>query len=325
MTPITLDEIEIAHHAIDAVFLGTPVTGHAQLDAALGCRLAVKVETLNPVRSFKGRGTEAFAALALTSGERCVTASAGNFGQGLARALLRRGHDCTVFAATTANPAKVDTLRLMGAEVHLEGDDFDAAKDMARLYAAERGLRFVEDGAERTIAAGAGTIGVELAERLPDLDSVVIPLGNGALLAGIGAAVRALAPRAEIVAVVAERAPSMKLSLESGTVVETQKASTIADGIAVRRPIPDALSMLEGCFDAVLSVSDDDIRRAMRLAALHLGLVAEPAGAVGLAAVLAAPDHFRGRQVATILTGGNIAPADLAGFAADESPVAATG
>src|SRR5690606_11643505 len=127
--PITLDEIEAARRHIDTAFLDTPLASHAGLDEALGCRLAVKVETLNPVRSFKGRGTEAFAALALASGERCVTASAGNFGQGLARALLRRGHSCVVFAATTANPVKVEALRRMGAEVHLAGDDFDAAKD----------------------------------------------------------------------------------------------------------------------------------------------------------------------------------------------------
>ncbi|MBB2971442.1 pyridoxal-phosphate dependent enzyme [Mesorhizobium sp. RMAD-H1] len=312
MLPITVDEIEQARRSIDAAFLNTPLAGHVHLDDVLGCRFSVKVETLNPIRSFKGRGTEAFAALNVGPEERCVSASAGNFGQGLARALLRRGHPCTVFAATTANPAKVETLRRIGAEVYLKGDDFDAAKDAARSFAADRCLRFVEDGAERTISAGAGTIGVEMAERLTDLESVVVPLGNGALLAGVGAAMRVLAPKVEVLAVVAERAPSMKLSLEAGRVIETQDAGTIADGIAVRCPIPEALSMLEGCFDAVLTVSDEDIRRAMRLMVAHLGLVAEPAGAVGLAAVLASPERFRGRRVATILTGGNIAPADLA-------------
>jgi threonine dehydratase len=270
------------------------------------------VETLNPVRSFKGRGTEAFAALALAPGEHCVSASAGNFGQGLARALLGRGRSCTVFAARTANPAKVETLRLMGAAVHLHGNDFDAAKDAGRLYAADRGLRFVEDGAERTIAAGAGTMGIELAERLGNLDAIVVPLGNGALLAGVGAAMRAIAPETEIVAVVAEGAPSMKLSLEAGRGVETEEAVTIADGIAVRRPVPEALAMLEDCFDAIVAVGDEDIRSAMRLAAVHVGLIAEPSGAAGIAAILAAPERFRDRRIATILTGGNVAPADLA-------------
>lgn len=317
MSPLTLDEIEESRRSIDSVFLEIPLAGHVHLDDALGCRLAVKVETLNPIRSFKGRGTEAFAALGVGPDERCISASAGNFGQGLARALLRRGHPCTVFAATTANPAKVETLRRIGAEVHLEGDDFDAAKDVARSYAADHGLRFVEDGAERTITAGAGTVGVEIAERLADLESVVVPLGNGALLVGVGAAMRVLAPEVEIVAVVAERAPSMKLSLEAGRLIETPEAGTIADGIGVRRPIPEALSMLEGCFDAVLAVSDEDIRRAMRLTMVHLGLVAEPAGAAGLAAILASPERFRGRRVATILTGSNIAPVDLARVLAD--------
>jgi len=321
-TPITLDEIEVTRRHIDTAFLDTPLAGHAGLDEALGCRLAVKVETLNPVRSFKGRGTEAFAALALASGERCVTASAGNFGQGLARALLRRGHSCVVFAATTANPVKVEALRRMGAEVHLAGDDFDAAKDEARTYAMERGLRFVEDGSERTIAAGAGTIGVELARSPAEFETLVVPLGNGALLAGVGAAVRALSPQVEIVAVVARQAPSMKLSLEAGRVVETPSAATIADGIAVRRPIPEALRMLEGCVDTVAAVGEDDIERAMRLTMLHLGLIAEPAGAAGLAAVIAARERFAGRRVATILTGSNVAPDLLSRLLADSNPVA---
>lgn len=300
-----------ARHHIDPVFLDSPVTGHALLDDALGCRLAAKVETLNPIRSFKGRGTEYFVAAGVRAEEALVCASAGNFGQGLARAAARRGVACTVFAATNANPLKVEAMRRLGAEVRQEGGDFDAAKVAARLYAARAGARFVEDGREPAIAEGAGTIGLEIASAVPDLETILVPLGNGALLAGVGAAIRHAAPAARIVAVVASGAPSMKLSMESRSVVETERADTIADGIAVRVPVPEALDMLAGLWDEIVAVEEAAILAAMRLIHRTLGLVVEPSGAVGVAAVGADPSRYAGRSVATILCGGNLTSAQI--------------
>lgn len=297
--------LSAAEH-IDPIFIHTPLMSHPGLDAELGCSVFVKVETVNPIRSFKGRGTELFVATELRPGDALVCASAGNFGQGLARAAVRRGHACTVFAAETATPLKVEAMRRLGADVHLFGADFDAAKDAARLHARETGKRFVEDGAEPAIAEGAGTIGLEIAAQASHLDTLVVPLGNGALLAGVGAAMRHVAPGVEVVAVVAEGAPAMKLSLEAGQAIETPRAVTIADGIAVRVPVPEALTMLDDRYDAVVAVSETDIIRAMRIIHERLGVVAEPSGAVGVAAILRDPDRFRGRQVATILCGSNI-------------------
>jgi len=295
-----------ARRHIDPVFLDSPLVDHPALDLELGCTLVSKVETLNPIRSFKGRGTELFAATELRQGEALVCASAGNFGQGLARAATRRGHPCVVFAAETANRMKIEAMRRLGAEVRLVGDDFDAAKQAAREYARESGMRFVEDGAEPTIAEGAGTIGVELTAAAPDLDAVTVPLGDGALLSGIGAAIRHTAPSIEIIGVVAEKAPALQLSLAAGRVIETASADTIADGIAARAPVPAALAMLDGRYDAIVAVSEADIVRGMQLAHAHLGLVLEPAGAVGIAAILADPQRYRGKRIATILTGSNI-------------------
>lgn len=238
-----LAELRAAASAVDAVFLRTPVATSAALDAALGCEVLLKIETANPIGSFKGRGAEWFAATALRPGEAVVCASAGNFGQGLARACVRRGHACTVFVARTANPLKVEALRRLGADLRVAGADFDAAKSAARAHAAERGLRFVEDGLEPALAEGAGTIGLELADGAP-FDVIALPLGNGALLAGIGSAMRQLRPAVEIVAVVARNAPAMKRLLEAGRVVETEQADTIADGIAVRVPIVETLPLL---------------------------------------------------------------------------------
>lgn len=303
-----LARMRTAAGRIDPLFLDTPVARSAALDAAIGCDLRAKVETDNPIGSFKGRGTEWFVAAGLLPGEAVACASAGNFGQGLARACRRRGHACTVFVARSANPLKVDALRGFGADVRVAGEDFDAAKQAARAHAARSGLRFVEDGLEPAIAEGAGTIGLELVADQA-FDMLALPLGNGALLAGVGGVLRALAPGVEIVAVVARGAPAMKLSLEAGRAIETRDADTIADGIAVRVPIAATLPLLRRCCDRVVAVSEQHLFAAMALLHRHLGRVVEPAGAAGLAALLAEPRRVAGRRVATILSGANISAA----------------
>ena len=307
-THTRIEHILDASRHIDPVFLDAPTLTNVAFDAALRCQLVAKDETANPIGSFKGRGTELFAALALPPGEPVVCASAGNFGQGLARAAIRRGHACIVFAAETANPVKLDAMRRLGAEVRLAGTDFDAAKDAARHHAAASGLRFVEDGSEAELAEGAGTLALELVASTP-FDAIVVQLGNGALLAGVGTAIRHVAPHAKIIAVVAAGAPAMKLSIDAGQVIETDRADTIADGIAVRVPIAATLAHLRACCDDIVAVSDARIFEAMRLIHHHLGIAVEPSGAVGVAAILDDPERFAGRRVATILCGGNLSPA----------------
>jgi threonine dehydratase len=309
---LTLQNILAAPGRIDPLFLNSPQLTDTPLDRVLGCQVVAKIETQNPVGSFKGRGTELFAATDLVSGETVVCASAGNFGQGLARAAGRRGQRCVVFAAENANPTKVEAMRRFGADVKLVGTDFDAAKGAAVSYASAHGLRYVEDGSVASIAEGAGTIGLELLSGSAQerLDAVVVQLGNGALLAGVGTVLRELAPRTRIIAVVAENAPAMKLSIEARRPVQTAKANTIADGIAVRVPIPGILELLRQCCDEVLAVEEAAILEAMRLCHRELGLILEPAGAAGVACLLADPQRFRGQRIATLLSGGNIS-ADL--------------
>lgn len=305
---VDIARIVEASHFIDPAFLGSRVLQSEQVDAALGCRLLAKLETENPVRSFKGRGTDWFAR-GLRRREALVCASAGNFGLGLARAAQEHGHTCTVFVAETANAVKVDAIRRMGADIRHVGADFDAAKDAARRHARAHGLHWVEDGVEPAIAEGAGTIALEFADA-GAIDAILIPLGNGALLAGIGTVFRQLSPRTRIVAVVAERAPAMQRSLAAGCAIETETAHTIADGIAVRTPIGATLALLRTCCDEVIAVSDAAIFEAMQLLHRYFGIVVEPAGAVGVAALMADPRRHSGQRVATILSGGNIS-ADL--------------
>ena len=308
---ITSARIEEAARAIDPVFLRSPQYRAEALDEALGCRLVVKVETANPIRSFKGRGADWLVRSSVGPEERLVCASAGNFGQAMAYACRARGIALTVFASVHASPLKVARMRALGADVRQEGDDFDAAKAVAGAHAAASGARMVVDSLDVATAEGAGTIGLELLAWPEPLDAIVVPLGNGAMLAGIARYVKDHAPTTRIVAVCAERAPAMARSFDEGRIVETATADTIADGIAVRVPVPEAVADMAGVVDEVLLVSEDALVEAMRLAHRGLGLVLEPAGATGLAAIQAAPGRFAGQLVATVLCGSNLTDEQL--------------
>lgn len=197
------ENIEKAARVIDPVFLHTPQFELDALNEVLGMRLVLKVETLNPIRSFKGRGTDYFVRGLPQASPALVCASAGNFGQGMAYACRKWGLALTVFAAETANPFKLERMRRLGATVKLEGQDFDAAKEAAKVYARTRDFIFVEDGLEVEIAEGAGTIGLELTHYPVPFDAVLVPLGNGALINGIGVWFKAKHPSTKIIGVVA--------------------------------------------------------------------------------------------------------------------------
>lgn len=311
MTRISLERIAQASSLIDPVFLNSPQFLAESLGEQLGCRLLVKVETLNPIRSFKGRGAE-FLAATLEGRPSLVCASAGNFGQGMAFAARKRGLSLIVFAATSANPLKIARMRALGAEVRQVGQDFDAAKEAARAFAAASGARFIEDSKDVETAEGAGTIGVELLRWPEPFDTLLIPLGNGALLAGIASWVKAHQPATQIIGVCAAGAPAMERSWRTGQLVAFEQISTIADGIGVRLPVPEALTDLTGIVDDLLLVDDSAMLSAMRLAHRELGLVLEPSGAVALAALRSDPARFRGQLVGAILCGGNLTPAQIA-------------
>lgn len=272
----------------------------------IGARVLLKVETANPIRSFKGRGTDFFLRTATPLPRHLVTASAGNFGQGLAWAARSRGLALDVYAAESANRLKVARMRELGATVHLAGRDFDDAKSHARAHAQREGAVFVEDGREPAIAEGAGSMAVELTAWPEPIATVLVPLGNGALLGGIGAWFRHASPATRVIGVCAAGAPAMRDSLRLGRVVETSDAATIADGIAVRVPIPEALDYLRPVVDDVVLVSDDAMRAAMELLLRETGLLGEPAGVAGIAALLEHADLRSGGLVATPLCGSNV-------------------
>ena len=312
---LSLDRIARAAREIDGVFLHSPQFRAESLGEALGVDLLLKVETVNPIRSFKGRGADFFVRELTDTAQPLVCASAGNFGQGMAYAARGRGMTLDVFASVRANPLKIARMRAFGATVNQAGDDFDAAKDAARAYASAAGARYVEDGREPAISEGAGSIGVELLDWRDGFDTLLVPLGNGALLGGVATWVRAHSPGVRIVGVCAEGAPSMERSWREGRVIETESADTISDGIAVRVPIAEALGDLSGVVDDVLLVDDLTTIDAMRRIFSHLGLVVEPAGAVGVAALMTHRAQFVGTRVATILCGGNLTLTQISDYA----------
>lgn len=310
MTALNSAAITAAYGLIDPVFLHSPQFELDSVNEALGSSLVLKLETLNPIRSFKGRGTSLLVAQADAS-KPIVCASAGNFGQGMAYACTRAGISLTVYAATTANTLKLERMASLGATVVLEGRDFDAAKEAARSYAQQHAYRFVEDSADLETALGAGTIGLELSNYPAFFDTVIVPLGNGALINGIGTWFKAHSPQTTVLGVVASAAPAMDLSWRAGKIVTTPTADTIADGIGVRLPVPVALEQMKDTVDTIVQVSDDDILAAIRFAHQYIGVVLEPAGAAGLAAALTFNAQFKGQTLATVLCGSNLTSEQL--------------
>ncbi|TDD59054.1 pyridoxal-phosphate dependent enzyme [Kribbella antibiotica] len=302
-TRLDTARIRAAREVIDPVFLDTPLYECEALE--LGCRVSIKLETANPVRSFKGRGTELVASQLVGP---AVCASAGNLGQALAWSGRKRGLDITVIASRFATPAKLDRIRALGATLELVDGDHELARDRAAEIARTTGIRLVEDSLDLETCEGAATIGLELLSS--DVDTVLIALGGGAMATGIGHVLKELAPTVEVVCVQPAGAPAMTRSWHERRVITTSSAETIADGVAGRRPIPEVLAdLLQVADDAVL-VQEASIVEGMRLLQVEAGLVAEPSAALGLAALLENPDRFASRHVVTILCGSNVNPPD---------------
>ncbi len=325
---LSLANIEKAAQVIDPVFLHTPQYEDIALNAALGRRVLVKVETANPIRSFKGRGSDFFAR-SLDSKQRIVCASAGNFGQAMAYVGRSRNISVEVFVANDVNPAKAERMRSLGAHVTLCDGDFDLAKELARREAAEHpNCVFVEDGAEDSVSEGAGSIGVELLTG-ETIDTVVVPLGDGALMNGVAAWIKHRSLDTRIIGVCPEATPAMLHAWREARGIEqrlpvphaspsahgpnslageetSQPAHTIADGIETHVPVRKSVEMMKDLVDDIVLVSDDELIAAMRLSLSALGLILEPSGAAGLAAIRR--HELPGERLATILSGSNIHP-----------------
>jgi len=302
---ISIERIHESARVIDPVFLDSRQFTSESLNEHLGADLLLKDETANPVKCFKGRGAE-FLAARHTDGRPIICASAGNFGQAMAYACVRRNIPVTVYASGNASPIKLERMRELGAEVVLHGEDFDAAKIEARRVAATSEARFVEDSLDVETVEGAGTMGLELMEDSAGFDAVLIPLGNGAMFNGIATACKANRPETQMIAVQAVGAPAMIESWRAERIITHERIDTIADGIGVREPVPEAVADMHPLIDDGILVSEAGILEGMKLLHQHAGLLPEPSSAVGVAALLADWKRFHGKRIATIICGGNV-------------------
>ncbi|MFF1318883.1 threonine ammonia-lyase [Streptomyces chartreusis] len=306
-TRLSTARIRAARRVIDPVFLDTPLYRCEALEPALGCTVSIKLETANPVRSFKGRGTEVVSSGLAEQGPRAVVcASAGNLGQALAWSGRGRGLDVTVVASRFATATKLDRIRALGAKLELVDGDHEMARERAAAIARDDGIRLIEDSLDIETCEGAATIGLELVDTMPSFDTVLIALGGGALATGVGHVVKALAPEAEVICVQPQGAPAMTRSWHKRRVVTTDSTDTIADGVAGRSPIPAVLDDLLVVADDAILVREASIIAGMRMLLDHAGLVVEPSAALGIAALLEDRDRFAGRHVVTIVCGNNV-------------------
>ena len=300
---LDLARVERAAAEIDPVFRDSPQFLAEELCETLGCDVVLKVETVNPIRSFKGRGTDW---LARAGGEGPLAcASAGNFGQGLAYAGRTNQREVHVFVAADANPLKVERIGALGATVTEIDGDFDDARDAVVAASAERVWQLVVDGLDPEIAEGAATIAVELG-RLPPLDVVLVPVGNGSLICGVAAWLKHVSPETEVVAVGPEGAPAMERAWRTGDTSPGEPTATIADGLASRVPVPEAVELMREVVDRFVLVDDEAMLRAVRLLYERCGLITEPSGAAGIAAAMALKADLRDRRVGVPLCGSNI-------------------
>jgi threonine dehydratase len=286
-----LPEIEAARARLDGVARVTPVYRSETLSRLVGREVKLKAENLQRTGSFKIRG--AYNRISTLQATEVVAASAGNHGQAVAWAAREIGARARVFMPQDAPMAKVDATRHYGAEVELTGSAIEACLDAATAYVEEHGATLVHPFEDPAVIAGQGTIGLEIAEQVDDVETVLIPIGGGGLASGIALALRAVRPGLRIVGVQAAG------TLPGGS------GYTIADGIAVKKPGELTMSILDEVLDDIVSVGDDQISEAIVLLLERTKLVVEGAGAVGVAALLA---HEVGGSgcVVPVISGGNI-------------------
>jgi threonine dehydratase len=305
---ISLAELEAAADLVHEVMIPTPAHSWPLLSERVGAEVWVKHENHTPLGAFKIRGGLVY----MTDLKRrepnlagVIAATRGNHGQSVAFACRRVGLKAVIVVPQGNSREKNAAMRAQGAELIENGHDFQAAYEYARDLARERGLHAMPSF-DRRLAAGVGSYALELFRAVPDIDTVYVPIGLGSGICGTMAARDALGLKTKVVGVVAANAPAYALSFAAKQPVSTNSADTLADGVACRVPDPDALSLILEGAERIVSVSEAEIRAAIRHLFTDTHNVAEGAGAVALAALLQERQRMAGKRVAVIQSGGNI-------------------
>lgn len=308
MHRITREDIEQAARHVYQVMPATAQYAWPLLAERLGCKVWVKHENHTPTGAFKVRGGITFMHWLKREHPNAtgiVSATRGNHGQSLALAASAVGLRALIVVPKGNSLEKNNAMRGFGGEVVECGRDFDEAREEAARLAQEHGLYLVPPF-HTELVKGVATYALELFTAAPDLDTVYVPIGCGSGICGVIAARDALGLNTQVVGVVSTEAAAAKLSFESRTLCETTSANTFADGLAVRKPIPDAFAIYGAAAARIVSVSEGEIAEAMRVYYTDTHNLAEGAGAAALAALMQEREAMEGRKVAVILSGGNI-------------------
>ncbi|CAL77339.1 putative Threonine ammonia-lyase [Bradyrhizobium sp. ORS 278] len=304
--PVTINDVRAAADTISGAVLTTACNQSRTLGEICGCNIWLKFENLQFTSSFKERGAlNRLNALSSEQRERGVIAmSAGNHAQGVAYNARRLGIPATIVMPVGTPMVKVENTRRHGAEVVISGATLEEAGTFAREHGAARGMTMIHPYDDPLIIAGQGTVALEMLAVVPELDTLVVPIGGGGLISGIAVAARALKPSMRIVGVQAELYPSMYNAISGRSL--PMRGDTLAEGIAVKSPGRITTEIIRHLVDEILLVTEPQIERALATLISIEKTVVEGAGAVGLAAVLAHQDQFAGRNVGLVLCGGNI-------------------
>lgn len=305
----TFEDIAAARPLVSRHLPKTPLLRVAALSERLGCDYYAKCENCQPVGAFKVRGGVNLVGTLSPDEKRAgvISASTGNHGQSVAFAGRLFGVRVIIYApAENVNPLKLQAMRDLGAEVRLHGRNFDEAREEVERVAAREGLRYIHSANEPKLIAGVGTMALEIFEDLPEPDAIIVPVGAGSGACGNGIVAKTLRPQTRVIGVQSDRAPAVWHAWKERHLKPWPTMQTAHEGLGTRVPFELTTTLLWDVLDDFILVSDEEINEAICLLARYAKQVAEGAGAASLAAALRLHDHFLGKKVVGILSGGNI-------------------
>ncbi len=308
MKSVTFHGIIAARKVVTRFLKSTPLTHYPELSEKLGFQANIKHENHLPTGSFKVRGGINFMSNLPTDQKKqgVVTATRGNHGQSITYAAAQFGVKATVVVPRGNNPEKNSAMRAFGAELIEHGADFDEARELCDTLQAERGLYYVHPCMEPALIHGVGTYSLEIFESLPNVHTIIVPIGGGSGVCGAITVAKAINPNVKIIGVQAENAPAIYRSWKEGEHIETDSCNTIADGLATRVPFKLPFSIIKDGIHDIVTVSEEEIRTGIRTALRWTHNLAEGAGAAALAAAFKLSDTLAGQNVVMIMSGGNL-------------------
>jgi threonine dehydratase len=319
----TFTDVLRARHIVSRYLPRTPLLPSLSLSKLLGFHLYLKFENHQPIGAFKVRGGLNLVA-ALGPDERArgvITASTGNHGQSIAYAARSFGVRAVIVMPEEANPDKVESMVNLGAEIIFVGQDFEEARLKAEQMARDQGMYYVHPANEPLLIAGVGTYGLEIVEDLPEVQTIIVPVGAGSGICGTAIVAKSIRPQIHVIGVQAEKAPSVYLSWKERRMVDTPSCETLAEGLATRTAFELPLSIMRDLVDEIILVSEDELKHAIALLLEKVHTVAEGAGAASTAAAIKLKHRLQGQTVVCVLSGGNLPLSTLQRILAETRPM----